>query len=201
MNKCCIGSVYNHSLGQLPRQRGMAATAGQRKQKTTGTYAFLMGSCPYTSSDNGRGGPWLRAREPGHEAASRRSSRPSACGPHWARTRLPVRPSVSRSHSPCCCQGALDSNVLVWRLMRLSAGGALGRAWAVAPSVGKLAGGLTLGDAIWRRESASGRLRNGVEWTEAYLRGDEGREGALLDEAHLDGCGPISTNWTRDGRR
>ena len=36
-----------------------------------------------------------------------------------------------------------------------------------------------------------------VRWERkrAYLGGDEGRETALLEEAHLDGCGLISTNW------
>jgi hypothetical protein len=37
-------------------------------------------------------------------------------------------------------------------------------------------------------------MRNALE--EPYLRGDQGRETAGLCEAHLDGCGSISINWT-----
>lgn len=53
---------------------------------------------------------------------------------------------------------------------------------------------LTLGDAIWRAVSVLLAVR--AVGVEAYLGGDQGGEGATLDEAHLDGWGSISINWT-----
>lgn len=62
-------------------------------------------------------------------------------------------------------------------------------------AVGDYAGRvLTLGDAIWKVMSVLLTARAGG--VEAYLGGDQGGEGATLDEAHLDGCGSISINWT-----
>jgi len=54
--------------------------------------------------------------------------------------------------------------------------------------------GLTLGDAIWK--AASVLLAERAVGVQAYLGGDQGGEGATLDEAHLDGCASISINCT-----
>jgi hypothetical protein len=51
---------------------------------------------------------------------------------------------------------------------------------------GRLWKALTLGEAIYRPMSARYHLQ--YTCVEADLGGDQGRETALLDEAHLDGC-------------
>lgn len=58
------------------------------------THVVLTGSCPCTSSGSDLGDPWPRAREPGHGAASRRSSPLFACGQHWGRSRWPAAASA-----------------------------------------------------------------------------------------------------------
>jgi hypothetical protein len=53
---------------------------------------------------------------------------------------------------------------------------------------------LTLGEAIWGGWSVPWAI-GGVH-RRAYLGGDEGRETALLHEAHLDGYRSVSINCT-----
>jgi hypothetical protein len=83
VNEGCAGSVL-----VFPRaSRRLKDSARVLPCPAGCTHASLMGSCPCISSGSVREDPWPRARELDHGAASRRSSRPSACGQRWGRSR------------------------------------------------------------------------------------------------------------------
>lgn len=166
------------------------------------TYAWQRRSCPCTWPGSVRGGPWAGWREQRRGGASRRSLRPSACGRHWGRSRLPGQVSRAR----------VAVAVVVVMVLVLGRGvGAVQRGHGMGTGMGTaVTGGLSRAGRQWQAAGAYAGRGNlqamsvsaraaGTQQTarRAHLGGNEGRERALGDEAHLDGWGRVSINWPK----